>query len=130
MNLANVVDLITSKLNSFETPASSLPPIMLKSVSMNRPGLSPYKITAKIIENNKLIGIPTEPYPDGSENKINQYTYNVVKCVCDAIKQDAVVQVAIPCQSILVEAKGGNAGGPIEVIGNNKLDSKATGIIQ
>lgn len=130
MNLANVVDAITSKLNSVETPASKLPPVMLKSVSMNRPGLSPYKIASKIIENNKTLGIPTDPNPDGSENKINQYTYNVVKCICDAIKQDAVVQVAIPCQSILVEAKGGNAGGPIEVIGNNKLDSSATGIIQ
>ena len=129
MNLANVVDLITSKLNSFETPASSLPPIMLKSVTANRPGLSPYKITAKIIENNKLIGIPTEPYPDGSENKINQYTYNVVKCICDAIKQDAVVQVAIPCQSILVEAKGGNAGGPVTITGFNINAAHGDGVL-
>jgi len=130
MNLVDIVNTITSKLDSVETPASQLSPILLKSVSMGRPGLSPYKITAEIIENNKAIGIPTDANPDGSENLINKYTYNVVKCICGAIKQDAVVQVAIPCESILVEAKGGNAGGPIVVIGNNKLDSRAIGIIQ
>lgn len=130
MTLATVVDLITKKLDSIETPAPKLPPFLLKCVSMNRPGLSPYKIAAKIIENNKLIGIPTEPYPDGSENKINQYTYNVVKCMCDAIKTDAVVQVAIPLETIFVEVNGANAGGPVASVGTNKLDSSATGIIQ
>lgn len=130
MNLTDIVNLITNKLDSMETPAPKLPPFLLKCVSLSRPGLSPYKIASRIIENNKLLGIPTEPGPDGSENKINQYTYNVVKCMCDAIKKDAVVQVAIPLESIFVQVNGANAGGPVASVGTNKLDSSATGIIQ
>lgn len=130
MNIANIVDFIQNRLDGIEMPANTLPPFMLKCVSMVRPGLSPYKIASKIIENNKALGIPTGPNPDGSENKINQYTYNVVKCMCDAIKNDAVVQVAIPMESLLVQATGGNAGGPVTCVGTNLLDSISKGIIQ
>ena len=130
MNIAKVIDFVNEKLDMIDTPASVLPPFLLKCVSVTRPGLSPYKIAAKIIENNKIIGIPTGPNPDGSENKINQYTYNVVKCICDAIQNDASVQVAIPMNSIMVEAKGGNAGGPVVVVGSNLLDSISRGIIR
>lgn len=130
MNIARVIDFINTKLNSVETPANVLPPFLLRCISMKRPGLSPYKITAKIIENNKLLGIPTGPNPDGSENKINQYTYNVVKCMCDAIRNDAVVHTAIPMESLMIQATGGNAGGPVTCVGTNTLDSITKGIIR
>lgn len=130
MNIAKIVELIQSKFDSIQTPAEILPPYMLKCVSMARPGLSAYKITAKIIENNKALGIPTGPNPDGSENMLNQYTYNVVKCMCDAIKNDAVVQSAIPMESLLIQVNGGNAGGPVVCTGTNLLDSISRGIIR
>lgn len=130
MNIARVIDFINTKLSSVETPANVLPPFLLRCISMKRAGLSPYKITAKIIENNKLLGIPTGPNPDGSENKINQYTYNVVKCMCDAIRNDAVVHTAIPMESLMIQATGGNAGGPVTCIGTNILDSITKGIIR
>lgn len=130
MNLEKVVEKINEKLDSVDTPANILPPFLLKCVSVTRPGLSAYKIASKIIENNKILGIPTGPNPDGSENKINQYTYNVVKCICDALREDASVQVAIPMNTIMVQATGGNAGGPVTVIGSNLLDSISRGIIR
>jgi hypothetical protein len=99
-------------------------------LALNRPGLSAYKIAAQIIQNNRALGIPTEACLDGTENLINQYTYNVVKCVVDAIKNDACVQVAIPMQSLLIQATGGNAGGPVTCIGTNMLDSLGNGILQ
>ena len=71
-----------------------------------------------------------EDNPDGTANLINQYTYNVVKCMVDAIKNDASVQVAIPQQSLLIQATGGNAGGPVTCIGSNLLDSIGNGIMQ
>ena len=48
----------------------------------------------------------------------------------DAIKNDASVQVAIPQQSLLIQATGGNAGGPVTCIGSNLLDSIGNGIMQ
>lgn len=107
-----------------------MPPLLLKCTALNRPGLSAYKITTQIIQNNKAIGIPTDPNPDGSDNKINQYTYNVVKCIVDAIKYDATVQVAIPMESLLIQATGANAGGPVTCVGTNLLDSIGNGIMQ
>ncbi len=130
MNISTIVDRINEKLDSLSFPANTLPATVLWCISKRRAGLSAYKTAAKIIENNKLLGIPTDPNPDGSENMINQYTYNVVKCVFDAIKNDAVVSVAVPKNSLLIQAQGGNAGGPVTTIGYNLLDSISKGIVQ
>ncbi len=130
MNISNIIDSITNTLDSAKMPANVLPPFLLKCTALNRPGLSAYKIASRIIENNKALGIPVEDNPDGTANLINQYTYNVVKCMVDAIKNDASVQVAIPQQSLLIQATGGNAGGPVTCIGSNLLDSIGNGIMQ
>lgn len=130
MNISNIIDSITNTLDSAKMPANVLPPFLLKCTALNRPGLSAYKIASRIIENNKALGIPVEDNPDGTANLINQYTYNVVKCMVDAIKNDASVQVAIPSQSLLIQATGGSAGGPVTCIGSNLLDSIGNGIMQ
>ena len=121
---------MTNTLDSSKIPANILPPLLLKCTALNRPGLSAYKIAAQIIQNNKALGIPVEDNPDGSDNLINQYTYNVVKCIVDAIKNDATVQVAIPMLSLLIQATGANSGGPVTCIGTNLLDSVGNGIMQ
>ena len=130
MNISDIIDNITNTLDSAKMPANVLPPFLLKCTALNRPGLSAYKIASRIIENNKALGIPVEDNPDGTANLINQYTYNVVKCIVDAIKNDASVQVAIPQQSLLIQATGENGGGPVTCIGNNLLDSIGNGIMQ
>jgi hypothetical protein len=130
MTISNIIDTMTNTLDSANIPANILPPLLLKCTALNRPGLSAYKIAAQIIQNNKALGIPVEENPDGSDNMVNQYTYNVVKCMVDAIKNDATVQVAIPMQSLLIQATGANAGGPVTCIGSNLLDSVGNGIMQ
>ena len=130
MTISNIIDNITNTLDSAKMPANVLPPFLLKCTALNRPGLSAYKIASRIIENNKALGIPVEDNPDGTANLINQYTYNVVKCMVDAIKNDASVQVAIPQQSLLIQARGSNGGGPVTCIGSNLLDSIGNGIMQ
>ena len=130
MNISDIIDNITNTLDSAKMPANVLPPFLLKCTALNRPGLSAYKIASRIIENNKALGIPVEDNPDGTANLINQYTYNVVKCIVDAIKNDASVQVAIPQQSLLIKATGENGGGPVTCIGSNLLDSIGNGIMQ
>lgn len=130
MNIANIVDTVTNTLNSAKTPVNILPALLLKCTALTRPGLSAYRITSEIIKNNEKLEIPVGDNRDGKPNMINQYTYNVVKCIVDAIKNDASVQVAIPSQSLLVKVDGGNAGGPVTCIGTNLLDSIGNGILQ
>lgn len=130
MNVSNIVDKMSGLMENSTIPANILPPILLKCTSLMRGGLSAYRTTAKIIENNKALNIPVGDNPDGTTNLINAFTYNVVKEVYNAIKNEATIQAAIPANSLLIKAEGGNAGGPIEVVGYNLLDSIATGIMQ
>lgn len=130
MNISTLVNSITNTLNSARIPAGILPPLLLKCTSLTRPGLSAYKIATEVIQNNGKLGIPTGPNPDGSDNKINAYTYSIIKCIVEALKNDAAVQIAIPMQSLLIQATGANGGGPVTCIGTNLVDSISQGIIQ
>ena len=130
MNISSIVNTITNTLEGVKTPANVLPPLLLKCVSLTRPGLSAYKISTEIIQNLQKVGIPTGPNPDGSDNLINAYTYVVVKGVVDALLNDAVVSAAIPLGSLSVQATGANAGGPVTCYGTNLLDSICQGIIR
>ena len=130
MTISNIVNSVTNTLNSARVPANILPPLLLKCSSLTRPGLSAYRIATEVIQNNEKLGIPTGANPDGSENLINAYTYNIVKCMVEALKNDASVQVAIPMQSLIIQATGANAGGPVTCVGSNLIDSISRGIIQ
>jgi hypothetical protein len=130
MTISNVVNSLTDSLNSTRVPAKALPALLLKCISLKRPGLSAYKISSEIIQNNQKLGIPTGANPDGSDNLINAYTYNVVKQIVDALQNDAAVHCAIPMQSLFVQATGSNAGGPVTCVGTNLIDSITQGIIR
>ena len=130
MTISNIVNSVTDTLESVRTPAGVLPPILLKCTSLTRPGLSAYKISTEVIQNNQKLGIPTGANPDGSDNLINAYTYGLVKAIVDAMKNDAAVSMSIPMGSLLVKSEGANAGGPVTCIGSNLLDSLSRGIIQ
>lgn len=130
MNISSIVEAVSNVIEGSKTPVNILPPMLLRCTSLFRSGLSAYKITSKIIENNKKLGIKTGDNPDGQPNFINSYTYNIVKEVVEAIKNDASVQVTVPASSLLIQATGGNAGGAVVCTGTNLLDSVANGIMQ
>ena len=130
MTITSIVNSVTNTLNSTRVPANVLPPLLLKCSSLTRPGLSAYKIATEVIQNNEKLGIPTGANPDGSDNLINAYTYNIIKCIVESLKNDASIQVAIPMQSLMIQATGANAGGPVTCIGSNLMDSISRGIIQ
>ena len=129
MTISSIVDTVTNTLNSARVPAGVLPPLLLRCTSLTRPGLSAYKIATEVIQNNEKLGIPTGPNPDGSENLINAYTYSMLKVLVDNIHNDAAVQAAIPMQSLIIQANGANAGGPVTCVGTNLIDSITQGII-
>jgi ABC-type nitrate/sulfonate/bicarbonate transport system substrate-binding protein len=47
-----------------------------------------------------------------------------------AIKEDANIQMALPPGAITINATGGNAGGPVTVVGTNITSSSGVGLIQ
>lgn len=130
MTISSVTSAISKLFDSQRQKAMELPAILLRAVSMQRPGISAQDVASKVIERNKQIGIPTGENADGTQNLVNMYTYNIVKSVIEALKEDGVIQVCIPANSIIVQATGGNAGGPVTVVGTNIKDTKAYGIIQ
>lgn len=129
MTISSVIDTITNTLDTAKTPVNILPPLLLKCLSLIRPGLSAYKMASTAIVNNGKLGIPTGPNPDGSPNMVNQFTYNIFKVMVESIKNDAVVHVDIPAGTLLIQATGANAGGPVTVVGFNMLDSLGSGIM-
>ena len=102
-----------------------------KELGINRKRLSKdfKKLGIEIIQNNQKLGIPTGPNVDGSENLINAYTYNIIKCMVHALQNDASIQCAIPMNSLLIQAIGANGGGSVTCIGSNLKDSISQGII-
>ena len=48
----------------------------------------------------------------------------------DELRKNAVVEAVIPANTIVITATGGNAGGPVTVVGTNTNAIKATGIIR
>ena len=130
MNISSVTERVDSLMDKFRQPASLLPAFLLRCVSLRRPGLSPMEITSTAIENIKSTGIPTEENEDGTPNLVNEYTYAVVKAVTDALKKQGAIQVVIPAKTLMIQATGGNAGGPVTCIGTNVTDSVAYGIMQ
>lgn len=130
MNLDNIARTMREAFNKMKTPAEILPPQLLYCTAIRRPGMSPSEVAARVIENNAALGIETGTNPDGTPNIVNQYTYNIVKEVLNEIKKNAVVQIAIPAGSIMVQTSGGNAGGPVVGIGSNIISTTARGLIR
>lgn len=113
-----------------KTPAEILPPQLLFCTAIRRPGMSASEVASRIITNNVALGIETGTNPDGTPNIVNQYTYNIVKEVLNEIKRNAVVHVAIPVGSIMVQTNGANAGGPVVGVGSNIISTTVRGIIR
>lgn len=130
MNISGITKRVNTMMDRFKKPASLLPALLLRCVSVRRPGMSPMDTTSRAIEYIKSVGIPTEENEDGTPNLVNEYTYAVVKAVTDSIKEQGAIQIVIPANTLMIQATGGNAGGPVTCVGTNMTDTVAYGIMQ
>ena len=130
MNLKKISEIVDNALESARKQADRVASFLVAVTAQQRPGLSRNKIAAEIITDNAPLGINTGIMPDGTENVVNKFVYNVVEKVIDSLKEDGLVECVIPSGALLVEAKGANAGGPIEAIGTNINNAKGYGIIR
>ena len=128
--IKNVLELTNSAIDSVRKPVNALAGYLVYATARTRPGISKIKISSEIIADNAPLGINTGQMPDGTDNVVNEFVYNVVEKVVDTLKQDAAVECVIPAGSVIVTAKGSNAGGPVIAVGTNTNNAKGYGIIR
>lgn len=130
MNIKNLLEAVNTALDAARQPANVLVGFLIYATAVHRPGISKLKITSDIIADNASLGINTGQMPDGTDNVVNQFVANVVEKVVDTLKDDAMVECVIPTGSVIVTAKGANAGGPVVAVGTNINNAKGYGIIR
>lgn len=130
MDIKNLLETVNTALDAARQPANTLVGFLIYATAVHRPGISKLKITSEIISDNASLGINTGQMPDGTENVVNQFVSNVVEKVVDTLKDDAMVECVIPSGSIIVSAKGANAGGPVIAVGTNINDAKGYGVVR
>ena len=106
-----------------------MPKLSLKQIiaAKARPGLSPEILSASIISRFPEIGIPNGPLFGGATNVMENFVKILCEEIIDAIQNDMRVDVALDPGAVLTAA-GGNAGGPITVIGSTTAPHSATGV--
>ena len=130
MDIKNLLETVNTALDAARQPANTLVGFLIYATAVHRPGITKLKITSEIISDNASLGINTGQMPDGTENVVNQFVSNVVEKVVDTLKDDAMVECVIPSGSIIVSAKGANAGGPVVAVGTNINDAKGYGVVR
>ena len=130
MNIKKLIESVDTALDAARKPANTLVGFMIYATAVHRPGISKLKITSDIIADNATLGINTGQMPDGTDNVVNQFVANVVEKVVDTLKDDAMVECVIPSGSVIVNAQGANAGGPVVAVGTNINNAKGYGIIR
>ena len=128
--ISNVLTLTKSALKIIRKPVERISAALVYATASVRPGISREIVTANIIEENGTYGINTGQMPDGTDNVVNKFVYNVVDKVVDELKDNSLVACVIPPASVMVEATGGNAGGPVKAVGTNVSFAKGYGIIR
>lgn len=95
-----------------------IPKLSIKQILLakSRPGLSSEILSSSIISRFPEAGIPTGPLIGGATNVVE----NLVKIICeefvDAIQGDMRIDVVTDAGAT-ISAAGGNAGGPVTVVG-------------
>lgn len=114
----NPKSILSSILNLFKIPTSRLQsmPTPLILASTARPGLSPSKVAARIIQRQAEAGIPVGPLPSGEISPDEIMERIRVEEIIKAITTEAVMDVAIKPGTV-IQGTGGNAGGPVQVAG-------------
>ena len=130
MNIEALIQTVNYALEKARKPAERVAAFMIYATARQRPGISKIKISSEVISDNATLGINTGKMPDGGENIVNEFVYNVVEKVVDTLKDDALVECVIPAGSVIVEAKGANAGGPVVAVGTNINNAKGYGVIR
>jgi hypothetical protein len=131
-NLLGTIQTVAGIFKNLFKPPIPLQPISKEEIligSKFRTGLSSIDIASKIIERKKEIGIGIGDLPSGTKNIDLQMEQIRVEEIINALLTKSKIEVAIP-PGTTIQGTGGNAGGPIVVVGTTLTISKGEGIIR
>ena len=128
--ILNIVEKITSLIGKIRVPIIPIPAILLLCSVFKRPGASCMLAAANTIKRQSEFGAPTGALPDGSKNMMNALIYINMCETMRELRENGVVEVVIPPNSIVINSSGANAGGPVSSVGTNPLPIKGYGIIR
>ncbi len=130
LTISDISNTIKDLFNITRQPAPEIPGMLMAVGCTQKPGLSTAVSIGNIVKRLNKHSIPTDPMPDGTENKTVQIVLAIVDEIYRAIREDANVQVSYAPGTISILATGANAGGPVVSQGININFSKGQGIIQ
>lgn len=110
--------ILTGLLNLFRVPNSKSQtlPVPLILATSARPGLSPSKISSRIIQRKAEAGIPVGPLEGGGTAPDEVMEKIRVEEMVNALTTESRIDVAIN-PGTAIQGSGGNAGGPVTVFG-------------
>ena len=129
-NISYISNQIKSLFDFSRQPAPEIPGMLMAVGCSQKPGLSSKVSLGNIVRVLDKHEIPTDPMPDGTENKTVAYTIAIIDEIFRAIREDANIQVAHSPGAITIMASGENSGGPVVSQGININFSKGQAIIQ
>lgn len=119
MTVESICDKINSLISIVRKPLNAIPAALIVCGAINRPGLSPMLIAARIIRRQTEAGAFSGPLSDGSANIMEAMERVRIEEIVNAIKSDLRVEVGIPIGGIQFQGTGANAAGPVEIAGFN-----------
>mgnify|MGYP001579175568 CR=1 FL=1 len=124
IDFCNTESILKGILKCLLIPRPKIPSFnkFLLLTAKKRPGLSSSKTTASILSRRNEAGI--NPLSPEMEKLIRIMVEEIFK----AFQQDAKLSISVD-SGITLNANGGNAGGPISVIGQTILPGSGTGVI-
>jgi hypothetical protein len=118
VNFRDYKSILSGLLNLFKVPSttSQTMPSPLILASKVRPGMSPTQIAARIIKRQSEAGVPVGPLPSGQVSPAEIMERIRIEEIVKSLTSEARVDVAIQ-PGAAIQGTGGNAGGPVQVVG-------------
>lgn len=118
INFKNYKSVLNGLLNLFKIPmtTSQRMPTPLILATKAKPGMSPTQIAARIIKRQSEAGLQVGPLPSGATNPAEIMERIRMEEIIKALTSEARVDVAIQ-PGTAIQGTGGNAGGPVQVVG-------------
>lgn len=119
MSIKEISNAIKNLFKGNKTPAQTLPAPLVSISCPMKPGLSTITSVGNIAKILNKHNIPTDPLPDGTENKEMVFVTAIVEEIYRAIRQDARFQTSFAPGAITTISMGANGGGPVVTQGVN-----------
>lgn len=129
-NINSVIDGFDRilKLSSIGGPPQVPTPLILVGVP-RRSGLSPTKISSRIIARKEEAGLPVGVLPSGEISPDELMERIRIEEFIKGLQEDAIISVAVP-PGISLTAAGVSLAGPVTVFGSTITFIKGYGVIQ